>query len=115
MDVRSVLKTVRGSAAAVVLGASLALASGCSGTGMMAGSTISVGDGGVFNPASVTIKAGESVTWRNVSSTTQVVSGDRFGSALTPGGSFSQTFLAVGTYPFTGASPNVSGLVIVVQ
>ena len=113
MDVRNALKTVRGPAAAVVLGAALAMASGCAGMGMMAGSTISVGEGGVFNPGSITVQAGNAVTWRNVSSTTQVVSGDRFGSALTPGGSFSHTFLAPGTYPFTAANPNISGTVIV--
>ena len=56
-----------------------------------------------FDPATVTIKAGESVTWTNEDSASHTVVGDNgeFESdSLSKGDTFSFTFDAAGTYAY---------------
>jgi len=70
-----------------------------------------------FDPASVTVKAGESVTWANQDSATHTVVGDNdeFKSGdLANGGSFSFTFDKAGTYTYhCGIHPSMKGTVVV--
>ena len=70
-----------------------------------------------FDPASVTIKAGESVTWTNQDSATHTVVGDddEFQSGdLANGASFSFTFDKAGTYTYhCGIHPSMKGTVVV--
>lgn len=54
-----------------------------------------------FNPASVTIKAGDTVEWTNDDSTTHTVTGTDFDSGdLAPGSTFSHQFTSAGTFDY---------------
>ena len=70
-----------------------------------------------FDPASVTIKTGESVTWTNEDSTTHdvVADGGEFSSGnIDNGATFSFTFDKAGTYPYIcGIHPSMTGTVVV--
>lgn len=70
-----------------------------------------------FEPASVTIKVGESVTWTNQESATHTVVGDNdeFQSGdLANGASFSFTFDKAGTYTYhCGIHPSMKATVVV--
>jgi plastocyanin len=73
--------------------------------------------GFAFNPASVTIKAGESVTWTNQDGTTHDVAGDKgeFDSgSLGSDSTFTFTFAKAGTYAYhCSIHPNMTGTIIV--
>lgn len=73
--------------------------------------------GFAFNPASITIKAGESVTWTNQDGSTHNVTADGkvFDSSdIAPGASYTFTFANAGTYTYTCTiHPNMKGTVIV--
>jgi plastocyanin len=70
-----------------------------------------------FNPASVTIKAGESVTWTNNDSASHTVEADNgeFKSGdLAQGGTFSFKFDTPGTYPYhCSIHPSMKGTIVV--
>jgi plastocyanin len=72
---------------------------------------------GAFQPASVTIAAGDTVAWTNTTSGShQVVSddGNFASSVLGPGGSYSFTFKAAGKYSYhDGLHPLLKGTVTV--
>ena len=54
-----------------------------------------------FQPATVHVKAGETVTWRNTSKVVHTVTGAGYDSGmLAPGGSYSHTFGTPGTYDY---------------
>jgi plastocyanin len=73
--------------------------------------------GFAFDPTSVTIKVGESVTWTNQDSTDHTVVADNgeFKSAsLANGATFSFTFSKAGTYPYhCSIHPTMKGTVTV--
>jgi amicyanin len=70
-----------------------------------------------FNPSTITIKAGENVTWTNedsVSHTVKEVTGLFESSTLVNGQSFTFTFTTTGTYNYTCTiHPSMKGKVIV--
>ncbi len=76
--------------------------------------TVSIKDF-AFNPDSVTIAVGGTVTWKNNDSTTHTVKGVDFESGnLKPGDTFSQTFDKVGTFDYSCAiHPAMTGKVTV--
>lgn len=55
-----------------------------------------------FTPATLTVKAGTTVTWTNQDSVAHTATSDNgaFGGALPPGGSYSFTFKTPGTYTY---------------
>ena len=73
--------------------------------------------GFAFTPASVTIKAGESVTWTNQDGTTHTVTADKgeFDSgSLGADGTFTFKFDKAGTYPYhCSVHPNMTGTIVV--
>ncbi|HEY7348320.1 MAG TPA: cupredoxin domain-containing protein [Ktedonobacterales bacterium] len=69
-----------------------------------------------FNPKTVTIKAGETVAWKNTTSSNQGVTGVGFPSSppLPPGATYTYTFHKAGSYEFSNPfHPSVKGTVIV--
>jgi len=69
-----------------------------------------------FNPSTLTIKPGDTVTWTNTSSgTTHTVTGTGFDSGqLAPGSSFQHTFPTAGTFDFhCSIHPSMTGQIIV--
>lgn len=77
-------------------------ASAATSGGSASGSSVKVIDFG-FDPASITVKAGTSVTWTNTGSATHTVTADdaSFDSgSLASGATFSQTFAKAGTYAY---------------
>lgn len=69
-----------------------------------------------LNPKTITIKTGQSVTWKNETSTPQTITGQGFPSspAIPPGGTYHYTFEKAGHYTFTDAAhPDVTGTVVV--
>ena len=73
--------------------------------------------GFAFDPASVTIKTGEGVTWTNEDSATHdvVADGGEFSSGdILTGDTYSFTFDKAGTYPYIcGIHPSMKGTVVV--
>jgi plastocyanin len=73
--------------------------------------------GFAFNPAEVTVKVGDTVTWTNNDSANHTVVADNgeFKSGdLGQGATFSFTFAKAGTYPYKcGVHPNMTGTVTV--
>ena len=54
-----------------------------------------------FTPASVTVKAGGTVTWKNTSTISHNVTADDFVSkTLDPGATYKHTYAKPGTHPF---------------
>lgn len=94
-------------------GGTTTTASGTTGSG---GAQV-VMKGFAFDPASVTIKAGQSVTWTNEDSATHTVVGDNneFESGnLANGADFSFAFEKAGTYTYhCGVHPSMKGTVVV--
>lgn len=126
-SVRSSRRRVIGAAVALVgILALLALVTSCGAAGNTtttttpsttgAGATVTIKDF-AFDPASVTVKVGESVTWTNQDSATHTIAGDNGGfqsGDLANGDSFSFTFDQAGTYTYhCGIHPNMKGTVIV--
>lgn len=68
-----------------------------------------------FNPATITVKAGDTVTWTNDDSTTHTVTSSAFNSGpLDPGKTFSFTFATAGTFDYACTiHPNMKGQVVV--
>ena len=75
--------------------------------------------GFAFNPATVTIKVGEKVTWTNQDSAVHTVVADDnswTSDSLEQGASFSHTFTTAGTFTYKcGVDPSMQGTVIVQQ
>ena len=64
-----------------------------------------------FQPATVRIKAGESVTWKNPTKLTHTVTGNGFDSGnVAPGGSWSHTFSKAGSYPYVCVPHQAAGM-----
>jgi plastocyanin len=93
--------------AAIVAAATLAL-SACAHNGPAyeaastgAGATVKMSSGLRFKPAEVTIKAGQSVEWRNTSIETHTVTGEGFDSGdIKQGQVWSHTFAKAGRYEY---------------
>ncbi len=70
-----------------------------------------------FDPASVTVKVGDSVTWTNNDSATHTVTADNGefkSSDIAPGATFTQKFDKAGTYPYhCSIHPSMKGTVVV--
>jgi plastocyanin len=117
----------------LMIGVFAAGCGGASGTTTTAGGTVTTAGpsttagsaGGVqvamkniaFDPTSITIKAGESVTWTNDDGVTHTVTADNgeFDSGdVAPGATFSFTFAKAGTYPYhCTIHPGMKGTVLV--
>jgi plastocyanin len=123
----SPLKAGRVIVAAVAILTVLVLVAACGSSGdtTTTGTPGTTGSGGAqvtikdfaFDPTSVTIKAGESVTWTNQDSAGHTVAGDNneFESGdLAKGASFRFTFDKAGTYTYhCGIHPTMKGTVVV--
>ncbi len=69
-----------------------------------------------FKPQTVTVKAGDTVTWTNQDTFAHTVKADLFGESprLDKGGKFSHTFARPGTYPYIcGIHNSMTGTVVV--
>jgi plastocyanin len=68
-----------------------------------------------FSPASLTIKAGTTVTWTNQDSATHTIKSSSFNSgSLSTGDKFQFTFTNPGTYSYScGIHPSMQGTIIV--
>jgi len=68
-----------------------------------------------FSPATLTIKAGTTVTWTNNDSATHTIKSNAFNSGnLTTGDKFQFTFSNPGTYAYScGIHPSMQGTIIV--
>lgn len=70
-----------------------------------------------FQPKTITIKVGDTVTWKNNDSAAHTVTADNgsFDSgSIGRGGTYSRTFTQTGTYPYyCSLHPNMTGTVIV--
>lgn len=69
-----------------------------------------------FDPASVTAKVGDTVTWTNNDSTTHTITGDGGLNSgdVTPGSTFSKTFDKAGTYKYhCSIHPTMTGEIVV--
>jgi plastocyanin len=90
---------------------------GGGGSGSAGGAEVSM-EGIKFNPASVTVKAGDKVTWTNKDSVGHDVTGDNFKSGdsggMQNGDTFSQTFAKKGTFDYVcTVHPGMKGSVTV--
>ena len=73
---------------------------GSSAGGTAAGTAVTIANF-AFNPADVTVKVGQSVTWTNNDTTTHTVTGADFDSGpLAPGATYSHTFATAGTFDY---------------
>lgn len=70
-----------------------------------------------YNPAEITVDAGEQVTWVNEDSTTHTVTGNGFDSGdIAAGESYSYTFDTAGSYSYScDYHPSMQGTVIVTE
>ena len=68
-----------------------------------------------FDPATLTIHAGDTVTWRNDDSSAHTISSASFSSdTIAKNGTWSHTFGTVGTYDYTcGIHPTMKGKIVV--
>ena len=73
--------------------------------------------GFAFNPPTLTVKVGTTVTWTNKDSATHTVAsdaGDWVSPSIAQGQSFSRTFDTAGTFPYhCSIHPNMKGTVVV--
>ncbi len=78
---------------------------------------VEAADGNVFEPATITINVGDTVTWRNTDDVPHTSTSDDGvwdSGALAPGEEFSFTFEEAGTYPyFCEFHPGMEGTVVV--
>jgi plastocyanin len=66
-----------------------------------AGATVNMSSSWRFNPHEVSIRAGQSVEWRNTSTWSHTVTGEGFDSGdVKPGQVFSHTFAKAGRYEY---------------
>jgi plastocyanin len=64
-----------------------------------------------FSPATVRIKAGQTVTWRNPTTLTHTVTGSGFDSGnVAPGSSWSHKFTKAGSYPYVCLPHSAAGM-----
>lgn len=84
-------------------------------TGTTGGSTTVTIKNFAFDPASVTVKVGDSVTFKNEDSTAHTVTGTNFDSGqIAPSASYSQKFDTAGTFDYhCSIHPSMTGTVIV--
>jgi plastocyanin len=68
-----------------------------------------------FSPATLTVKAGTTVTWTNNDSATHTIKSDTFNSSnLSTGDKFQFTFTVPGTFNYScGIHPSMHGVIIV--
>ncbi len=78
------------------------------------GTAVSI-EGFAFNPKTLTIEVGTTVTWTNNDTAGHDVKGDAFASPRMPlGGTFSFTFDTAGTFEYIcGVHPSMKGTIIV--
>lgn len=71
--------------------------------------------GFVFNPSSLVVNAGDTVTWTNNDPVAHKIAGDGFGSdSLNKGSTYTFKFASVGTYNYHCAiHPSMVGMIIV--
>lgn len=97
-------------AMAVTLGGMLALRAGARAQPDPAAAVVTMGDAS-FQPATVTVKAGQSVTWKNGSKLTHTATGSGFDSGnIAPGQSWTNTFTKAGTYPYVCVPHQAAGM-----
>ena len=79
-----------------------------------AGTAVSIANF-AFSPASLTVKVGDSVTWKNDDSTAHTVAFAAFDSgSIAPGASYSHKFDSAGTFDYKcSIHPSMTGTVIV--
>ena len=102
----------------VIISMVTVLIAGCSGSPGPSSNTTSVAISNFsFSPATITVKAGASVTWTNKDSTTHTVTSDTgaFDSGhLSPGATFNFTFASSGNFTYHCAiHSTMKGTVIV--
>jgi plastocyanin len=94
----------------------VALGIGASGAGAQGGGAVSIVDF-AFQPASIQVAAGSTVTWTNTGAATHTVTSDSgaFDSGnVAPGASFSHTFDTAGTFTYhCSIHPQMTGTVVV--
>ena len=94
----------------VALGALLALRAGARVGPEPDAAVVTMGDAS-FQPATVTVKAGQSVTWKNGSKLTHTATGSGFDSgSIGPGQSWTHTFSKAGTYPYVCVPHQAAGM-----
>ena len=82
-------------------------------TPMLSGTVVDIGDNS-YSPASVSIAAGATVTWRNTGSRYHTVTGMGFGTTIAPGGTYQYTFSAAGPFSYQcDFHPEMSGMILV--
>jgi plastocyanin len=83
-------------------------------TQTVSGNTVSI-ESFAFNPKSLTVPVGTTVTWTNNDSANHRINSSSFNSPDLPkGSSFSYTFQTAGTFDYTcGVHPSMQGKVIV--
>jgi len=110
-------------ALAIVVLATVGVMAGCSsststpppaGSPGAAGTAVSIANF-AFSPASLTVKVGDSVTWKNDDSTAHTVAFAAFDSgSIAPGASYSHKFDSAGTFDYKcSIHPSMTGTVIV--
>jgi plastocyanin len=80
--------------------------------------TVAIADGWAFQPYSLEVPRGATVTWVNNSDAAHTVTGDDLAfndsGLIEPGDSFQQTFVEPGTYRYTcGPHPGMNGVIVV--
>jgi plastocyanin len=104
----AILLTIAG--IVVGLGALLALRTGARAEADPRAAVVTMGDAS-FQPATVTVKAGQSVTWKNGSKLTHTATGSGFDSGnIGPGQSWTHTFSKAGTYPYVCVPHQAAGM-----
>jgi plastocyanin len=68
-----------------------------------------------FQPSTVEVAVGGTVTWANADSATHTVKGEGWGSGdLAQGATYENTFATAGTFPYScGVHPSMTGEVVV--
>jgi plastocyanin len=100
---------------AATTGSGATTGSSGTGAGTAAATAVSIANF-AFDPASVTVKVGDTVTWTNNDSTTHTITGDGGldSGDVAPGSTFSKTFDKAGTYKYhCSIHPTMTGEVVV--
>ncbi len=81
----------------------------------VSGTTVDI-KGFVFDPSTITVPSGTTVTWTNRDSAPHTITGDNFDSgSISQGSTFSQTFKDVGTFDYVCTlHPSMKGKVVVI-
>ena len=101
-------RTILAACAVLLLASALAVAQN------RGGARITI-KGGAFQPATVTVQTGDTVTWTNSDDRDHAITGDGFRSDnLSPGASFDNAFKKAGTYSYAcKLHPRERGVVVV--